>query len=92
MVSGEVITVSIWPGVVFALFLIALAIVIVALLKKLLVNAVLGVIALLIVNYLGAPYGIQVAVTVLTVIICAVFGLAGLGALILLGLLGVKIA
>ncbi|PIO01962.1 hypothetical protein COT58_02435 [Candidatus Micrarchaeota archaeon CG09_land_8_20_14_0_10_60_16] len=92
MVSGEIVTVSLWPGAAIAVFLIILTIVIIAVFKKMLVNTVLGVIALLVVNYLSAPYGIKVAVTLLTVIVCALFGLAGLGALILLGLLGVQVS
>jgi len=92
MVSGEIVTVSLWPGAAIAVFLIILTIVIIAVFKKMLVNTVLGVIALLVVNYLSAPYGIKVAVTLLTVIVCALFGLVGLGALILLGLLGVQVS
>ncbi|PIT85904.1 sigmaK-factor processing regulatory BofA, partial [Candidatus Micrarchaeota archaeon CG10_big_fil_rev_8_21_14_0_10_59_7] len=55
------------------------AIAIVFFLKKILVNAVLGIVALFLINYFGAPYGIQIAITLVTVAISALFGLAGVG-------------
>lgn len=74
-----------------AIILIILAIVIIKLIKKLLVNSVLGVIALLAINYFGATLGIKIPLTLVTFIICAVLGLAGVGLLIISQLLGFKI-
>ena len=88
----EVLAVPFWLLAVFALLLIAAAIAIVFFLKKLLVNAVLGVVALFVINYFGAPYGIKIAVTFVTVAISALFGLAGVGGLVLLKLLGTTIS
>lgn len=75
-----------------ALFFIIIAVLLVGLFKRLLVNAVLGVIALLVINHYGAEYGISVALNLLTFAICAILGLAGAGLLILAGLLGYPIA
>ena len=88
----EVLAVPFWLLAVFALLLIAAAITLVFFLKKLLVNAVLGVVALFVINYFGAPYGIKIAVTFVTVAISALFGLAGVGGLVLLKLLGTTIS
>ena len=79
-------------GILVAIVLIALALHIVFNLKSYLVNAVLGVIALLIINYLGKEYGVQIPITIVTVLVSAVLGLAGVGALIILKLLGIVIA
>ncbi|MBI5636110.1 pro-sigmaK processing inhibitor BofA family protein [Candidatus Micrarchaeota archaeon] len=74
-----------------AVILIALAIVVIKLVKKILVNSVLGVIALLAVNYFGASLGVKIPLTIVTFLICAVLGLAGVGLLIIAQLLGFKI-
>ncbi|OIO26095.1 hypothetical protein AUJ15_02000 [Candidatus Micrarchaeota archaeon CG1_02_55_41] len=74
-----------------AFLLIILAVLLVVIVKRVLVNTVLGVLALLAVNWLGAPYELEIAVTFLTVLIAAIFGLAGVGALIMLELLGVHV-
>ena len=79
------------PLIAMAFFFIIIAVLIVGLFKRLLVNAVLGVIALLVINHYGAEYGISVALNVITFAICAFLGLAGAGLLILLSLLGVII-
>ena len=50
--------------VIGALILIALAIIVIKLVKKLLVNSVLGVIALLAVNYFGATLGVKIPLTI----------------------------
>jgi len=88
----EVLVLPFWMLAVFSLLLIVAAIAIVFFLKKILVNAVLGIVALFLINYFGAPYGIQIAITFVTVAISALFGLAGVGGLVLLKLLGVTIA
>lgn len=71
--------------------LIILAIVLLLVLKRVLINTVLGVLALLIINYFGTPYNLKIAITILTVIITAIFGLAGVGALLILHFLGITV-
>ncbi len=61
------------------------------LLKKLLVNTVLGLIVLFAINLLGSPFGLKMPLTVLTVLVTAIFGLAGVGVLLLLALAGIKV-
>ncbi|VVB67076.1 SigmaK-factor processing regulatory protein BofA [Candidatus Norongarragalina meridionalis] len=89
---AEVLLLPLWMLGVFALLLIVAAVALVFFLKKILVNAVLGIVALFVINYFGSPYGIQIAITFVTVAISALFGLAGVGGLVLLKLLGVTIA
>ena len=88
----EVLVLPLWLMALLPLLLIVAAIALVFFLKKILVNAVLGIIALFLINYFGTPYGIQIAITFVTVAISALFGLAGVGGLVLLKLLGVVIA
>ncbi len=81
-------------ALMFALMLIVLAVVVWYFFKNLLVNTVFGVIALLLINLLAdaAAYpAIKINITIVTVIISALLGLAGVGLLILLKLLGVVI-
>lgn len=92
MVVEEIAAVAVLPLWAVAIIFIVLALLLVLLLKRLLVNTVLGVIALLVVNWLGASYGLKLSITVLTVIICAIFGLAGVGGLIIAELLGFHVA
>lgn len=80
--------------ILFALVLIAIAIALLLLSKNFLVNVVTGVAALLVLNLLAdwAKYPtIKIAITLLTVIVSGVLGLAGVGLLILLKLLGIVI-
>ena len=60
-----------------AVLLIILAVLLVVIVKRILVNTVLGVLALLAVNWLGAPYELEIGINFLTVLIAAIFGLAG---------------
>lgn len=81
-------------ALVFALVLIVLAVVVIKILKNLLANAVIGVLALLALNILAdwAKYpAVKISITLVTVLISALLGLAGVGLLILLKLLGVVI-
>ena len=80
-----------WLLAVAALVLIVLAVVIIMFLKNLLVNTVLGVLALLAVNFFGSPYGLKIEINFLTVVVSAILGLAGVGALIILALLGIHV-
>lgn len=63
------------------------------LLRKLLVNTVLGLAVLVFINLYGGQLGlgIKVSLTLLTLLIAAIFGLAGVGAMILLALAGIKV-
>mgnify|MGYP001588233486 FL=1 len=71
-------------------FIIA-SIVILLLFKQILVNTVLGLLALFAVNYVGKEYGIHIAVNLFTLLITAILGIAGVGLLIILDAMGVKI-
>ncbi len=74
-----------------ALFLIVIAIILAVIIKRVLANTVLGLLALLAVNWLGASYELEISINLLTVLVSAIFGLAGVGALIILELLGVHV-
>ena len=80
--------------VLFALGAIALAFVVINHTKQLLVNTVLGLIALLAINYLAGLLSISVLkipINLVSVAITAVLGLAGVGLLIILNLLGIRV-
>ncbi|MDR0841034.1 MAG: pro-sigmaK processing inhibitor BofA family protein [Christensenellaceae bacterium] len=51
---------------------------------KLLINAIIGAIVLLVINYLGAGFGISIAITPLTALITGVFGVPGVIVLLVL--------
>lgn len=78
----------------FALGLIVLAIVLFFVVKRILVNTVLGMIALLAVNFFSKEIGLafSIPITFVTVVITAILGLAGIGLLILLKLLGINVS
>jgi len=71
-----------------AIVLFVLAFFVLKFLKKILVNTVLGVLALILIHYLGGPLGLNVKIGLVSVIVSAVLGLAGVGLLILLALFG----
>lgn len=77
--------------VVAAVILIFAVGAVVGLLRKLLLNTVLGLALLLVINFIGSSVGIKLPITILTVLVSAIFGLAGVGVLVLLALAGVKI-
>ncbi len=80
-------------SIIFAIILIAAALLILKFLKNILVNTVLGVIALLAVNFLSQAtgWGVNIPLTLVTIAVSAVLGLAGVGILIVLAVLGVKL-
>lgn len=81
-------------GILLAVGLIVLAVIVVKFLKNFLVNSIMGVIALLVVSYLADVTGypaIKVPITIVTVIVSGILGLAGVGLLIVLKLLGIVI-
>jgi pro-sigmaK processing inhibitor BofA len=88
--AGEVVAFSL-PWWALAILLIVLAVVVIHFIKKILVNTVLGLAALFIINFFGSPYGIKIPINLVTVVVSALLGLAGVGALIILTLLGVKV-
>jgi pro-sigmaK processing inhibitor BofA len=91
---GNMVEVAVSFGsAILGILLIVGAVLILRFLKNVLVNAVLGVIALIAIN-LGsqaANLGLTIPLTAVTVVISAVLGLAGVGILILLKVLGVSI-
>ncbi|HIH20440.1 TPA: hypothetical protein HA244_04190 [Candidatus Micrarchaeota archaeon] len=88
-----VVAVSIpsWVLLVAGIILILLAVALVYWLKNFLANSLLGVAALLVINYLGAGLGLNVPLNLITVLVCGVLGLAGAGLLLLLAFFGIKI-
>jgi len=82
------------PGWVFlagGIALIVLAVAVVFILKNFLANSVLGIAALLVINYFGTASGVNIPINALTVVICGVLGLAGAGLILLLYFFGIKI-
>lgn len=78
-----------WLAVLVGVGLIVAAVLIILFLKNFLVNAVLGVAALVLLNLFGAPYGLKIGINLVSVLASALLGLAGVGALIILALLGI---
>ncbi len=87
----EVLLVPIWLLFLLALALIAAALYLVVSASRFLENAVFGLIALLIINFLGAAWGFRIGINILTILISAIFGLAGVGIIIILKLLGINL-
>lgn len=85
------IIIPVWQAALVGVGLIAVTVLIIMFLKKFLVNAVLGVTALVLLNIFGAPYGLKIGINLVTVLASALLGLAGVGALIILALLGIRI-
>lgn len=79
------------PLVLLAIIFIAIAVWLLGRLKKILVNTILGVLVLLAINFFGKELGLQIPINFVTVLVSAIFGLAGVGAMILLSLLGIKL-
>lgn len=50
---------------------------------KLLINGICGVILLYIVNFIGAAFGLHIAINIITALIAGIFGIPGVVALIL---------
>jgi len=79
------------PWWALAVILIVLAVVVIKFVKKIFVNTGLGLVALLVINFFGSPYGIKIPINLVTVVVSALLGLAGVGALIILTLLGIRV-
>jgi pro-sigmaK processing inhibitor BofA len=73
---------------------IILGIFIIGWLKKALVNSVFGLIALFVINYLAELLkmdALKISINLVSVLVTAVLGLAGVGLLIILKLLGIAV-
>jgi len=86
-----VITLPLWVFILAGIVLILLAIAMVFFFKNFLANSLFGIAALLVLNYFGANYGINIPRNLITVAITGVLGLAGAGLLLLLHFFGIKI-
>ncbi len=73
--------------VLVAGLLLVLAIVLIIVFRKFIVNSVLGILALIVLNALGFSIGL----TAVNIIICGLLGLAGVALLIVLKLVGVPV-
>jgi len=73
-----------------AIIFIGLAIFLIGMLKKVVENTILGLVVLFAINFLGGSLGFNIPLNLVTVLASAIFGLAGVGVLILLKLLGVN--
>lgn len=80
-----------WAIALLGVILILVALALIFGLKNFLVNSVLGLAALIIINYFGATSGVNVPINLLTVLITGILGLAGAGLILLLYFLGIKI-
>ncbi|NYZ78460.1 pro-sigmaK processing inhibitor BofA family protein [Candidatus Micrarchaeota archaeon] len=95
MAAAAAVQATGWGAVgwgISGIVLIVLAFVVIRFFKKLLINTVLGVLALIIINYFGTPLGVKIGLNFITVIVSALLGLAGVGLLILLSLFGISLA
>jgi hypothetical protein len=72
---------------VLAVVLIAVTVVLLLLLKKFVVNAVLGVVALFVLNLVG----IKISLSLVNIVLCAILGPLGIGLLVLLSFLGIPV-
>ena len=80
-----------WGWIAVAIILIVLTVLVIKFVKKIVVNTVLGVLALFAINFFGSPYGMKIEINFLSVVISAILGLAGVGALVILALLGIHV-
>jgi len=86
------VTTNVAGLVLIAILLILVTILVLHFLKNIVMNAVLGVIALFLVNFVGSYFGISIPLNLVTLVICALFGPAGVGVLLLLVAFGVTLA
>ncbi|MFH1779798.1 MAG: pro-sigmaK processing inhibitor BofA family protein [Candidatus Micrarchaeota archaeon] len=86
-----IIGLELLPLIVTGVLLFLAGLFLLIFMKKILENSVIGLIALLVINFLGTSYGVSVPINVLTIIITAFFGLAGVGFILLLKFAGIEI-
>ncbi len=80
-----------WVIALLGIILIIIAIAFVFFLKNFLANSVLGIAALLVINYFGVASGVNIPINLITVVITGILGLAGAGLILVLYFLGIKI-
>ena len=86
-IASSAVNLPVTEGIIVVAVLALAAIVIIFVLRKYIVNSILGVILLIGLNALG----VKISISVLTVIICAILGLFGVALLVALNLLGFNI-
>ncbi len=91
MADAAVVIAPSWLAALIGVVLVLLAIWLVFSLGNFLVNSILGIAALLVINFFGSASGISVPINLLTVLICGILGLAGAGLILLLYFFGIKI-
>ncbi|HLC37014.1 MAG TPA: hypothetical protein VJK05_05415 [archaeon] len=81
-----------FPVLAIGVILIILTLVILNFLKNVVINSVLGVIAWLIITFVFPLFGVQVQLSFFpSLVVSAIFGLAGMGVLLVLAFLGIRI-
>ncbi|MCX6767163.1 MAG: pro-sigmaK processing inhibitor BofA family protein [Candidatus Micrarchaeota archaeon] len=80
-------------SILLAIVFFVAAFLILKILKNILANTVLGVIALLAINFLSqyTGAGLNIPLTLATVAVSAILGLAGVGILLILAVAGIKL-
>ncbi len=75
---------------ILGVVLILATIVLLALLKRIIVNSILGIIAWLIVSYIFPIFGLKLSIPFWpSLIVSIIFGLAGIGSMLVLAFLGI---
>lgn len=85
--SGSIANIVLPPevnGVIVGLLLLVIAILVLWKLRQLIINSVLGIIALFLLGFLG----IQIPINAITLIVAAALGLVGVGLMVLLKVMG----
>ena len=78
--------------IITAVAFIIIAVIVIGFLKQILINSVLGVIAWLIITFVFPLFGVQVQLSFFpSLVVSAIFGLAGMGVLLVLAFLGIRI-
>jgi len=78
------------PVLIVGIILIIATIVLLALLKRIIVNSILGIIAWLIVSYIFPIFGLKLSIPFWpSLILSILFGLAGIGSILVLAFLGI---
>ncbi len=78
---------SAWLIALVAVGLVVAAILILWFLRKFIVNSILGLIALVVLNVLG----FQIPINLVSIVVCGLLGLFGVGVLLLLSLFGIHV-
>ncbi|MFA6049530.1 MAG: pro-sigmaK processing inhibitor BofA family protein [Candidatus Micrarchaeia archaeon] len=76
---------------VFAALAIVITVLLLKFAKNFLANSAIGVLALLAINFLGVGSGFHLAVSIPNMVVAGLFGLAGVGILVVLKVLGITL-